>query len=67
MPMIRGRIFDTPRQALPVSAPGPQKFAIAAAHQCEAALHETDGSIAQIVRFPGAIRDTPFAEQRLGN
>ena len=65
--MIGGAIFDTPEEALLVSAPGPQKFAIAAAHQCEAALHETDGSIAQIVRFPGAIRDALLAEQCFGD
>ncbi|KJC60363.1 hypothetical protein UP10_13610 [Bradyrhizobium sp. LTSPM299] len=67
MPMIGGCLFDTPEEALLVSAPGPQKFAIAAAHQCEAALHETDGSIAQIVGFPSAIRDAFFAEENLGD
>ncbi len=65
--MIGGWLFDTPGEALLVSALGPQKFAIAAAHQCKAALHETDGSIAQIVRFPGKIWDTPLAEQCFGD
>lgn len=65
--MIKGLIFDTPEEALLVSALGAQKVAIAAAHQCETALHETDGSIAQIVRFPGAIRDSLFAEVDLGD
>ena len=66
MPTIKGLIFDTPREALLVSALGAQKFAIAAAHQCETALYEADGSIAQIVRFPGAIRNALFAEDNLG-
>ena len=65
--MIGGSLFDTHEEALLVSALGPQKSAIAAAHQCEAALHETDGSIAQIVRFPGAVRDTLFAEEGVGD
>src|SRR5258708_33751854 len=67
MPIIGGLIFDTHEEALLVSALGPQKFAIATAHQCEAALHETDGSIAQVVRFPGKIWDTSLAEQRFGD
>ena len=65
--MIGGMIFDTPEEALLVFALGPQKFAITAAHQCEAALHETDSSIAQIVRFPGTIRDALFAEESFGD
>ena len=62
--MIGGKLFDTLGETLLVSALRPQKFAIAAAHQCEAALHESDGPIAQIVRFPGNIWDTSLAEQR---
>ncbi|SDJ69052.1 hypothetical protein SAMN05444171_0988 [Bradyrhizobium lablabi] len=65
--MIKGLIFDTPEEALLASALGPQKVAIAAAHQCEATLHETDGSIAQVVCFPGTIRDVLLAKQRLRN
>ncbi len=65
--MIGGWIFDTHEEALLVSALGPQKSAITAAHQCEAALHETDGPIAQIVRFPGNIWDTPLTEQCFGD
>ena len=65
--MIKGWLFDTPGEALLVFAPGPHKFAIAAAHQCEAALHETNGSIAQIVRFPSTIRDAIFAEENFGD
>jgi hypothetical protein len=42
-------------------------LAIATAHQREAALHEADGSITQIVRFPGVIRDAFLAEQRFGD
>jgi len=50
-----------------IFTPGPQKLAIATAHQCEAALHEANGSIAQIVRFPSAIRNALFAEYRFGH
>ena len=45
MPKIEGWIFDTPK-GLFVLAPWTQQFAIAAAHQGEAALHEADGAIA---------------------
>ncbi len=66
MPNIGGRIFGTPwRSALLVPAPGPQKFAIASAHERKAALYEADCSAAQIVRFPDAIRHALFAEQSL--
>jgi hypothetical protein len=59
MPKIRGSIFDTPGNYGATScARLPQQFAIAAAHQSEAALHETNGSIAQIVGFPGALGNT---------
>lgn len=65
MPKIEGAIFDTPKpRALFVSTPGSQKSAITAVHQCEAGLHQTDGSIAQIVSFPGSIWDAFLAEQR---
>ncbi len=50
--------------ALLVLAPGPQEFAVTTAHQREAALHQADCSIAQIMRLPGTIGDTLFAEQR---
>ena len=53
--------------ALFVLAPGPQKFAVTTAHQREAALHQADCSIAQIMRLPGAIGDALFAEQRFGD
>lgn len=65
MPMIVGYVFDTPAGALFVLTLGTQQFAIASANECEAALYETDGSAAQIVRFPGAIGDALFAEQSL--
>lgn len=66
MPNIGGPLFGTPwRTALLVSALKPQKFAIAAAHERETALHETDSSAAQIVRFPDAIRYALFPEQGL--
>ena len=45
MPKIEGWIFDTPK-GLFVLASWTQEFAIAAAHQGEAALHEADGAIA---------------------
>jgi hypothetical protein len=48
-------------------APGQQKLPIATAHQGKAALHKADGSITQIVRFPGAIRDALFDEENLGD
>lgn len=53
--------------ALLVPALGSQKFAISSANEREAALYETDGSAAQIVRFPGTIGDALFAEQSLCN
>ena len=64
---MEGAIFDTPGDALLVLATGPQKFAVTTAHQCEAALHQADCSIAQIMRLPSAIGDAPFAEQRFGD
>jgi hypothetical protein len=45
----------------------PQQFAIASAHQSKTALHETNGPIAQIVGFPGALGDTLGAEQNVRN
>ena len=64
MPKIGGAIFDTPRGGRYSSLRlGRKKFAIAAAHQREAALHKADGPVAQIVRFPGAIRDALLAKQ----
>jgi hypothetical protein len=44
-----------------------QQFAIAAAHQSEATLHEADGTIAQIVRLPGALRDALLAKKTFGD
>lgn len=51
--------------ALLVPAPGPQKFAIASAHERKAASYEADYSAAQIMRFPGTIGDVLFAKQSL--
>lgn len=66
--MIVGYVFDTPGlKALFVLALGTQQFAIAAAHQCEPALHQANCAIAQVVRFPGAVGDALFAEQRLAD
>ncbi len=68
MPKIKGSIFDTPkRMVLSVPAPGPQELTIAAAHQREATLHQTDGPIAQVVGFPGTIWDALLAEHRFGD
>ena len=53
--------------ALLVLAPGPQEFAVTTAHQREAALHQANCSIAQIMGLPGAIGDAFFAEQRFGD
>ncbi len=50
-----------------VPSAGPQKFAVTSAYQREAALHQADRSITQIVRLLGAIRDALFAEQRFGD
>lgn len=44
-----------------------QQFPVAAAHQREAALHEANGSIAEIVRFPGVIRNALLAEEPFGD
>ena len=40
-----------------------QEFAIAAAHQGEAALHQADGTIAQIMRLPRALGDALLAKK----
>jgi len=63
MPNIEGAIFGTPATALIVPAPRSQEFAVTTAHQCEAALHQANRSIAQVMRLPGAIGDALFAEQ----
>lgn len=65
MPNIVGSIFGTLGTVLLVPPLGPQKFAIASAHQREAGLYETDGSAAQIVRFPGTIGYALSTEQSL--
>jgi len=68
MPNLEEAIFGTPRgTALLVPAPGPQEFAVTTAHQSEAALHQADCSIAQIMRLPAAIGNAFFANQRFGD
>lgn len=67
MPNIEGAISIPLGRGLFVPAAGPQKFAVIPAYQRKAAFHQADRSIEQIVRFPGAIRDTLFAEQRFGD
>lgn len=44
-----------------------QEFAIATAHQSEATLDQADGTIAQVMRLPGALRDTLLAKKALGD
>ena len=66
MPKIEVWIFDIPRGLL-VLAPWTQQFAIATAHQGKAALHEADGSIAKVMRFPGVLRNTLLAKNSLGD
>lgn len=65
MPNIEGIIFDIPRPRAIRPSAGPQKFAVTSAYQREAALHQADRSIAQIVRLPGAIRDALFCRTAL--
>lgn len=58
-----GVCFRYPRAgALFVLTLGTQQFAIASANECKAALYETDGSAAQIVRFPAVI-GAPFSNR----
>ena len=66
MPKIEGWIFDT-LKVLFVLASWAEEFAIVAAHQGEAALHEADGTIAQIMRLPGALRDSLLAKKAFGD
>lgn len=63
MPKIRGWNFGIPRNdRLLLAARLAEQVAIAAAHQRKTGLHQTDGSIAQIVSLPGPLGDTPGAE-----
>ena len=63
MPKIEGWIFDTPASGLVMLAFWTQEFAIATAHQGEAALHQADGTIAQIMRLPRALGDALLAKK----
>ncbi len=66
--MVEGHVFDTPRNySLLLAARLPQHLAIAAAHQRKAALHQTNGTVAQVMSLPGAFGDTFGSEQNLGN
>ncbi len=60
---MRGSIFDTPGRTPISSEWRTQKGAIAAPHQSDAVLDQADGTAAQIVRFPVAIRDATSPEQ----
>ena len=55
-------MFDT-LKGLFVLVSWAEEFAIVAAHQGEAALHEADGTIAQIMRLPRALRDSLLAKK----
>ena len=54
MPKKGGSVFDTPSTLLFLAGWRPQQCAIAAAHQGESGLNQTNGSITQVVGFPGA-------------
>ena len=63
MPKKGGSIFDTPSSFYFLARWRPQQCAIAATHQSEAGLNETNGSIAQVVGFPGAFGNLSGAKQ----
>lgn len=59
--------FSIPRERLFVLAFWTQQFALAAAYQDQAPLHAANGTIAQIVRLPGVLRDTLLAKKTFGD
>ncbi len=59
----RGMGFRYPVELLFFARWRPQQCAIATAHQGEAGLNETNGSITQVVGFPGAFWNLPAAKQ----
>ena len=63
MPKKGGSIFDTPVELLSFARWRPQQRAIAATHQSEAGLNQANGSIAQVVGFPGAFGNLSGAKQ----
>ncbi len=59
----RGISFRYPVELLFFARWRPQQCAIATAHQGEAALNQANGSIAQVVGFPGAFGDLSGAKK----
>ena len=62
MPKTEGG-FPIPLKGLFALAFWPQEFAIAAAHQGEAALYKADGATPQIMGFPRVLRDSLLAKK----
>ena len=65
MPKKGGSIFDTPVELLFFARWRPQQCAITTAHQGEASLNQTYGSITQVVGFPGALGNLSGTKQDL--
>src|SRR5258708_6141014 len=59
----RGIGFRYPVELLFFARRRPQQCAIASAHQGEASLNQTNGSITQVVGFPGAFGNLSGAKQ----
>lgn len=62
---MRGGVFGTPESQLFLPGCGTQQRTVAAAHQRDAALNQTDGQAAQIMILPGAAKNALLAEQAL--
>src|SRR5258708_4209331 len=68
MPIGRGQIFDTPEgYSLRLATRLAQQFAVAAAHQSETTLHQTDGPVAQVMGLPGPFGNLLGPEQERGD
>jgi hypothetical protein len=52
-------------EALPVFAPVAQQCTVAATHQIQPALHQADGTTAQIVSLPASVGNPVLPEQAL--
>ena len=63
MPKKGGSVFDTPVELLFFTRWRSQQCAIATAHQGEAGLNQANGSIAQVVGFPGSFGDVLGTKQ----
>ncbi len=65
---MRGCDFRHPlNYRLLLAARSTKQGAIAATHQRKPALHQADGAVAQVVGFPGMIRNAVFAKQGFCN